>query len=655
MCGICGIYNFASQRPVPAGLVRAMTNTLVHRGPDDEGYYVQGAVGLGMRRLRIIDLEGGVQPMVNEDQSIRVIFNGEIYNHNELRADLEARGHRFRTRSDTEAIVHAYEEYGPDCVHHFNGMFAFAIWDECSNRFVLARDRLGIKPLYYRINGDGIVFGSELKPILVHGGEAPEIDFEALEAYLTLEYIPAPLSMVAGIRKLPAGHLLVIERGQQRLQCYWDVPQDTMAGSEEEIAGRLRALLQKSVKRRLLSDVPLGLLLSGGMDSSTIASLMSAVTQNRIQTFSIGFDDPTYNELEYARTVARHLNTDHHELIIRPDAVQLAGHLMTFLDEPLGDVSVFPVFLVSQLARQHVTVALTGDGGDELFAGYDQYIADKVAAYYTRLPAFLRGRVLEPLLKAYPPSDRKKGVVNRLKRFADGLRYPPELAHARWMIYLGPADKGALFTDELASQRRGSEVHSYVTQYLHRNGSGARLQDQLYADLKTYLVDDLLVKVDRMSMAVSLEARVPFLDYEVVEFAARIPAALKLRGFTRKYILRKAVGHLLPPAILARGKEGFSIPMKNWLRAELRPMMVDLLSAERLRRQGWFEPAYVERLMAEHLLGRANHSHQLWPLMVFQLWCDRYLSGGWNAWPAGEHAPEHPVQSFVSPRAGASP
>lgn len=654
MCGICGIYNFTAQRPVPAGLLRAMTNTLLHRGPDDEGYYVQGAVGLGMRRLRIIDLEGGVQPMANEDQSIRVIFNGEIYNHNELRADLEARGHRFRTRSDTEAIVHAYEEYGLDCVQYFNGMFAFAVWDERSNRFVLARDRMGIKPLYYQIDGDGIVFGSELKPILVHQDQVPAIDFEALDAYVTLEYIPAPLSIVAGIRKLPAGHLLVIERGQQRLQCYWDVPQDTMSGSEEDIAGQLRALLQKSVKRRLMSDVPLGLLLSGGMDSSTIAALMSAVTRDRIQTFSIGFDDPTYNELEYARTVARHLNTDHHELIIRPDAVQLAGHLMTFLDEPLGDVSVFPVFLVSQLARQHVTVALTGDGGDELFAGYDQYIANKVAAYYTRLPAFLRGQVVEPLLRACPPSDRKKGVVNRLKRFADGLRYPPELAHARWMTYMDPAERRALFAGDLADRGPHTEAYAAVTRYLHRNDHPAGLNDQLYADLKTYLVDDLLVKVDRMSMAVSLEARVPFLDYELVEFAARIPAALKLRGFTRKYILRKAVGHLLPPAILARGKEGFSIPMKNWLRGELRPMMVDLLSAERLRRQGWFQAAYVERLMAEHLQGRANHSHRLWPLMVFQLWCDRYLTGGWKSRPAGEQAREHPAAAFISPRAGAS-
>ena len=627
MCGICGIYNYKSRWPVPATVLHAMTTTMVHRGPDHEGYYIDDVVGLGMRRLRIIDLEGGVQPMPNEDQTIWVVFNGEIYNHKELRLDLESRGHQFRTSSDTEAIVHAYEEYGLDCVKYFNGMFAFAVWDRPRKRLILGRDRIGIKPLYYGIDSNGIVFGSELKPILVQRRERPDIDLEALDAYLTLEYIPAPLSIVAGVRKLPAGHILVIDNEHSRLRSYWDVPQETINVSEDDIADRLLALLQKSVKRRLMSDVPLGVLLSGGMDSSTVAVLMSSITQDRIKTFSIGFDDPSYNELQYARSVARHVNADHHELIIRPDAVNLAERLMTFLDEPLGDVSVFPTFLVSQLARQHVTVALSGDGGDELFAGYDHYIADKVATHYNRLPAFVRRGLIEPLLRSCPPSQRKKGMVNRLKRFTEGLRHPPELAHARWMVFMDAAEKDALFTEDLAAQWSRPDPHSYVTRYLHRNCNAGRLDDQLYADLKTYLVDDLLVKVDRMSMAVSLEARVPFLDHEVVEFAASIPSSLKLRGFQRKYILRKAMGHLLPRNILDRGKEGFSIPMKNWLRGELKPMMTDLLSAARLRRQGWFQADYVEQLMTEHLSERANHSHRLWPLMVFQLWCDRYLSG----------------------------
>jgi asparagine synthase (glutamine-hydrolysing) len=625
MCGICGIYNYATQAPASPDLLRGMTTTLRHRGPDDAGYHVEGAVGLGMRRLRIIDLEGGVQPMSNEDQSVWVIFNGEIYNHNELRAELEWRGHRFRTVSDTEAIVHAYEEDGPDCVHRFNGMFAFAVWDRRRRLLLLARDRLGIKPLYYGLNADGIVFGSELKPILLHRGVPPEIDFSALDAYLTLEYIPSPLSIAAGVRKLPAGHLLVIGNGRPALHRYWDVPRRTVEAPPDEMAERLLALLRTSVKRRLLSDVPLGVLLSGGMDSSTVATLMSTVTQEPIKTFSIGFEDASYNELGYARAVARHIQADHHELIIRPDAVRLAEGLLAYLDEPMADVSVFPTFLVSQLARRQVTVALTGDGGDELFAGYDHYIAHRLATAYSLLPGPIRHGMIEPLLRSCPPSREKKGMVNRLKRFVEGLQHPADLAHARWMVFLSAGLRGALYSPELAARCASSDAYAHVLQYLDGNGRGARLEDQLYADLKTYLVDDILVKVDRMSMAVSLEARVPFLDYEVVEFAATIPARWKLRGFRRKYILRKAVGHLLPPEILTRGKEGFSIPMKNWLRGELRPMMLDLLSPDRLRRQGWFNPDFVEGRITEHLQERANHSHHLWPLMVFQLWCDRYL------------------------------
>lgn len=645
MCGICGIYNYKSQRPIPVELLREMTTTMVHRGPDHEGYYTDGAIGLGMRRLRIIDLQGGDQPMANVDKSIWVVFNGEIYNYKDLRVDLEAHGHQFRTSSDTEVIIHAYEEYGLDCVTHFHGMFAFALWDRQGGRFMLARDRIGIKPLYYRIDANGIVFGSELKPILLYEGKAPEIDLEALDAYLTLEYVPSPLSIVAGVRKLPAGHIMSVVNGQMRQRCYWDVPQATLSGGESEIAEGLLDRLRKAVESHLVSDVPLGVLLSGGMDSSTVAALMSASGGGQIKTFSIGFDDPSYNELKYARALARHVNADHHELIIRPDAVQLAEQLMTFLDEPLGDVSVFPTFLVSQLARQHVTVALGGDGGDELFAGYDHYIADKLALRYGRLPTFLRRGVIEPLLSSLPPGRAKKGIVNRLKRFVAGLRYPPELAHARWMVFYDEVEKQALFTGDLAAQRSQADAYSYVARYLWRNGTRPQLNDQLYADLKTYLADDILVKVDRMSMAVSLEARVPFLDHGVVEYAFSIPASLKLRGFTRKYILRKAVSRLLPQSILARGKEGFSIPMKNWLRGELRPMMMDLLSPGRLQRQGWFEPDYVQQLIAEHLAERANHSHRLWPLMVFQLWCDRYLhrNGGYGpgltanhtAFPAG--------------------
>jgi asparagine synthase (glutamine-hydrolysing) len=633
MCGICGIYNFKSGQPVSRELVHRMTETMFHRGPDRDGSYIDGALGLGMRRLRVIDLEGGDQPIANEDETIWVIFNGEIYNHGELRLDLESRGHRFRSQSDTEVIVHSYEEYGVDCVKQFTGMFGFAVWDQLNQRLMLARDRMGIKPLYYRLDSNGIVFGSELKPILLQAGKSPDVNFQALDAYLTLEYIPAPLSIVSGVQKLPAGHVLTIQDAQSCIHRYWDIPQETINGTEEAIADQLHWLLEKSVKRHLISDVPLGVLLSGGIDSSTVATLMHSLTRSRIKTFSIGFDDRSYNELNYARTVAQHIDSDHHELIIRPEIVTLAEKLMTFLDEPLADVSVFPTFLVSQLARRHVTVALTGDGGDELFAGYDHYVAEKVASYYGLLPGLIRRDLIERLLHHCPPSRQKKGMVNQLKRFVEGMQFPERLGHARWMVFMNSLDKLALFNGDLAAQAARYDAYSHLTHYLRGNGRRGKLSDQLYTDLKTYLVDDILTKVDRMSMAVSLEARVPFLDHEVVEFAAAIPTFLKLRGFKRKFILRKAVGHLLPRQILTRGKEGFSIPMKSWLREELKPMMLDFLSAARLRRQGWFNPNYVQQLIKEHLQNKANHSHRLWPLIVFQMWCERYATGKWDVSP----------------------
>jgi asparagine synthase (glutamine-hydrolysing) len=652
MCGICGIYNFASGQPVSRELVHRMTETMVHRGPDQEGFYIDGALGLGMRRLRVIDLEGGDQPITNEDESIWVIFNGEIYNHRELRLDLESRGHRFRTRSDTEVIVHGYEEYGVDCVKQFNGMFAFAVWDQLNQRLMLARDHTGIKPLYYQLDSNRIAFGSELKPILVQLGKSPDVNFQALDAYLTLEYVPAPLSIVSGVQKLPAGHVLTIENAQSRVHRYWEIPQETVNGTEDAIADELTRLLESSVKRRLISDVPLGVLLSGGIDSSTIATLMSSLTGSRIKTFSIGFEDRSYNELEYARIVARHIGSDHHELIIRPEVVTLAEKLMTFLDEPLADVSVFPTFLVSQLARQQVTVALTGDGGDELFAGYDHYVADKLASYYSLLPGFFRRDLIEPFLYHCAPSRQKKGMVNQLKRFVEGMQFPKELCHARWMVFMNSFDKPALFTGDLAVQSAHHDAYSHLTHYLRGNGHSGRLADQLFTDLKTYLVDDILTKVDRMSMAVSLEARVPFLDHEVVEFAAGIPSHLKLRGFTRKFILRKAVGHLLPRQILTRRKEGFSIPMKNWLREELRPMMLDFLSAARLRRQGWFNADYVQQLMREHLQEGANHSHRLWPLIVFQMWCERYATGSSDVFSRRIDLTVPPETAMARPQAG---
>ena len=625
MCGIAGILYTEASRGVYADELKRMCDTMVHRGPDDEGFYVRGNVGLGMRRLSIIDLAGGHQPIFNEDGSVCIVFNGEVYNFRDLRRDLEARGHRFATNTDTEAIVHAYEEYGDECVHRLNGMFAFAIWDGRRRRLLLARDRLGVKPLYYLWDGYRLLFGSELKAIL-QGEEVPRnLDLQALDTYLTFEYVPAPRSIFRDIKKLPPGHLLVAQDGDVAVRRYWEVPWHRLEGREEELADALYELLKDAVRIRLVSDVPLGAFLSGGIDSSTVVGLMSQVMDRPVTTFSIGFDDPSYNELEHARRVARHFGTEHHELVIRPDIVKLVEELVGFLDEPLADVSIFPTYLVSQLARRHVTVALSGDGGDELFAGYEWYVADKVERSYRRLPAFLRAHLVPWVVERVPPSSQKKGLVNKVKRFVEGATLPESLQHFRWSTFLREETRGRLYSGDLLHSLNGHDASSSLVAYLEAFREADPLWRQQFADIKAYLADDILAKVDRMSMANSLEARTPFLDYRVVEFAAGVPSELKLKGFTTKYLLKRSMARILPPEVLTRKKEGFSIPMKNWLRRELRPMLEEVLSPERLRQEGLFDPAYVEALKEQHLRGVANHSHQLWALMVFETWRDVYL------------------------------
>ena len=620
MCGICGVVFFDERREADPHLLRTMNQTLVHRGPDDEGYVIDGPAALAARRLSIIDLTTGHQPIGNEDGSIWAALNGEIYNHQDVRQELEGRGHVFRTRCDTEVITHAYEEWGEDCVQRFNGMFAFAVWDGRRRVLLLVRDRLGVKPLYYALTSEGILFGSELKAILAHPSAPREVDFAALDAFLTFEYIPAPLTIFHGVRKLPAGHLLRLEKGQAMIRQYWDVPVGEMPASEQEYEERLRSLLADAVRLRLISDVPLGAFLSGGVDSSIIVGLMAGHTNGPVKTFSIGFDDPSYNELAYARAVAQHFHTEHREFTIQPDIVDLSERLITHFDEPFADSSMFSTFLVSQVTREHVTVALSGDGGDELFAGYDHYLAGKADQWYRRLPSVLRRRVFPELVRWLSPSTKKKGAVNKLKRFVEGAAGPDELGHLRWITFLTAADREQLYTSALHEQIVTLEPTQYVTGHFTRARDAAPLAQQMYVDLKTYLVDDILVKVDRMSMANSLEVRTPFLDYRVVELAARMPAHLKLRGWERKYILKRAMSSLLPPEVVNRKKEGFSVPLKNWLRGSLREMMQDVLSTDALKRQGWFQPQYVQRLVHEHLTGQANHGHQLWSLMVLELW-----------------------------------
>ncbi|MBI2468925.1 MAG: asparagine synthase (glutamine-hydrolyzing) [Candidatus Rokubacteria bacterium] len=624
MCGIAGLYFFDREMPVDSRVLKRMCERLVHRGPDDEGTYTDHHVGLGVRRLRIIDLETGHQPIPNEDRSAWVVFNGEIYNYPELRAELTTRGHRLATRSDTETVVHAYEEWGEACVDHLRGMFAFALWDAARGRLLLVRDRIGIKPLYYFADGRQLVFGSELKALL----EVPDVprvlDPEALDDYLTFEHVGGDKTIFKGIRKLPPGHLLVCEPGGVRVRQYWDLPGEVEEGRDEaHYCREIAETLSESVRIHLLSDVPLGVLLSGGIDSSSVVAFMSRHATGDVKSFSLGFRDRSYDELPWARLVARHFGTDHEEELVEPDAVQLATRLVQHLDEPFADTSIFPTYLVSRLARRKVTVALGGDGGDELFAGYDWYLADRGSQLYGRLPRALRGG-LERGLRAIRPTAAKRGVVNVARRFVEGTAFPEGLEHVRWLAFLGQAEKQALYADGFRDTLRGYDPFRWIVELFERAPVRDRLARQLYVDLKTYLPDDILTKVDRMSMANSLEARVPLLDHVFVERVARIPSRLKLRGLTRKYIFKRAMADRLPAEILRKRKEGFTIPMRTWLRGELRPLMADLLAEAEIRRDGYFDWPYVNRLVTEHLDGRENHAHRLWALMVFQLWSRLY-------------------------------
>ncbi len=626
MCGICGVTYFDRERNVSELEVKGMCDVIRHRGPDDQGWITKGNYGIGMRRLSIIDLVTGRQPISNEDGSIWIVFNGEIYNHMELRDELVKKGHTFQTKCDTEAIVHAYEEYGEDCPKKLNGMFGFAILDQKKQTLFLARDRLGIKPLYYYHDSGKFAFGSELKSILQVENIPREVDRRALDIFLTFEYIPSPYSIFEGIRKLPPGHSLTLKNGRITIKEYWDLRFDEKETSEDELCEQLLDLFQDAVKIRLMSDVPLGAFLSGGIDSSAIVAMMSRVMDRPVKTFSIAFKEDTYNESHYAQQIANHFNTEHHVEVIEPNALELTEKLVGFLDEPFGDFSIFPTYLVSKMARKHVTVSLSGDGGDELFAGYDTYLANKAGRVYGKLPELLRG-AMPPILNCIPPSEKKKGLINRAKRFVEGMQLPPDLEHTRWMIFLQETEKAKLYSNDVQDVLNDSDSFEFIRSYFNRVNTTDSLNRQLYVDIKSYLVDDILVKVDRMSMAASLEARVPFLDHRFVEFTATIPGRLKLQGKNTKYLLKKAMGDILPPQILNRGKEGFSIPIKNWLKTDLKSLMLEVLEPQKIKREGFFNANYVERLKKEHLSGKENHSHRLWSMMVFGIWQDLYLRG----------------------------
>jgi asparagine synthase (glutamine-hydrolysing) len=630
MCGITGWANMDARVPPPAGgleLLRAMCERMTHRGPDSEGTMLATGVALGMRRLAIIDLQTGEQPATSEDGQVSVILNGEIYNYRELRARLEARGHRFLSASDTEVLPHLYEEYGTGMVEHLNGMFAFALWDARRRRLFIARDRFGEKPLYWGVFDNTFLFASEPKVLLAHPLVQPRLNLNALRQYLSFDYVPAPLSIYEGIQKLPAAHMLTIEDGRVRVQPYWHLSYKTAqpVPSEEEATERLRELLAESVRLRLVSDVPLGVLLSGGVDSSTIAALAVRASSEAVKTFSISFAEASFDESAYARAVAKYLGTDHHEERLSVDlAANLVSEIGSWMDEPFSDPSLVPTYLLSRFTRKHVTVALGGDGGDELFAGYPMYYAHQLARRYMRLPRFLRRGLVEPLVRHLPVKTKNLSFDFKARRFIAGASHEDVARHHIWFGSFTPDEQEALLMED-ARRASDGDVYAQARRLFAESDADNTTERMQSLDTQLYLAEDILTKVDRASMAVSLEVRAPFLDPHVAEFAASLPADYKLRGRTTKYILKRASAPLLPPFVTRRGKKGFGVPVAEWLKGRLRPLARDLLSPERIRRAGLFDADYVQSLQDEHESGAANHRKPLWTLLMFELWHESFI------------------------------
>lgn len=627
MCGICGQVLFDPEARVDPAELRRMTEAIIHRGPDSDGYYLEDTVGLGMRRLRIIDLETGEQPIANEDGSLWIVLNGEIYNYVELRPELEARGHVFRTRSDTETILHLYEDYGPECLEHLNGMYAFAIWDRRRRELFIARDRLGIKPLFYAVQPGGrLIFGSEIKSLL-QTDISREPDYLGLHDYLSLFYVPTPRSAFKEIHKLPPGHWLRCRAdGTVQIERYWDVPfptEGTGPRSERQpraaYVEQIRHLLRESVRRQLRSDVPLGVFLSGGLDSTSVVAFMSELLDQPVRTFSIGFQEPSYNELPEARLVAQAFETEHHELVVEPDLIDLIPKIVLHFDEPFADYSAIPTYLVSQMARQEVTVVLSGDGGDELFAGYQTHYAYRVARLYRLLPRLLRDRVIAPLVKRLPTSTDRVSFDFMAKRFVTGAHLPFERGHYWWKVILNEDEKRGLYAADLFHQVQRDSYEVFAPYFDAVRGAHP-LNQLLYVDTHTFLLDDGLVKVDRMSMAHSLEVRVPLLDHELVEYLAQVPPTLKSSGLNTKSLLRDVVRPLLPPTIVKGKKKGFTPPLPVWLKNDLRDFVQDTLSPARIRDMGLLRPEAVSQILDDHFAGRRDNNRPIWTILCFVLW-----------------------------------
>ncbi len=681
MCGIVGAAWGADDRPLELRVLKRMTDALTHRGPDDAGYFhswlpakswngdelVSGDLvprgpgsALAFRRLSIIDLSTGHQPLANEDETLWIAFNGEIYNYRELHAGLVARGHTFRTQSDTETIVHLYEELGPACVHHLRGMFAFAIWNERDRSLFFARDRLGKKPLVYRYEGTRLLFASELKALLEVPGIAREIDPRAVLDYLTYQYVPHPGSILRGFQKLPPAHWGFYRDGKLRVERYWrpgyespwyagsppggfgaasnggtlpadpfeaEEPADLATPPRDLPAARklLRSTLTEAVRLRLRSDVPLGAFLSGGVDSTIIAGLMQQLSSRPVQTFSIGFPVKAFDEREHARAAAKHLGTDHHELVVEPHALEILPKLIWHYDEPFSDSSAIPSMYLSEMTRRHVTVALSGDGGDELFAGYDRYQAVLLGGRFDRLPGFVRSLLSSRLWQWLPASTRQKSRRRRFKRLLSALRYSPERRYLKWVSIFDDERLPGLLSPALRETLSSHDPAEFLLKAYGECPHRDFVTRTTCADLLTYLPCDILTKVDIASMANSLEVRAPFLDQQVARLAARMPIEWKLREGRGKRILLETFGDLVPPAIQTRRKMGFGVPLDVWFRSELRPLLEGTLLDARSLSRGWFEPAAVRQLVREHVENRWDHSYRLWSLLVLELWQRRFV------------------------------
>ena len=629
MCGICGIIDLDG-KPVRKEIISNMCATLIHRGPDGEGVYISSqskpSAGLGHRRLKIIDLtEAGHQPMTNEDNSVWLTFNGEIYNHHQLRKDLRDKGHQFRSNTDAEVVLHLYEDFAENCLSYLHGMFAFAIWDERKGELFLARDRLGQKPLLYYQDNQHLCFASEFSALLASGQIDRNINDKAIDQYLTFGYVPAPETIYKGIYKLLPGHYGIYKDSNLNFTKYWDLDySQKIAISEEEAALELIRQLKEAVSLRLTSDVPLGVFLSGGLDSSAVTALMSQLT-NRVRTFSIGFEEADFNELEYARTVARHFSTDHHEFMVKPKALEILPLLVERYGEPYADSSAIPSYYVAKETRKYVTVALNGDGGDESFAGYDRYQAMVLAKSYNHLPSILQDGLSRAVISIAPDRLNYKNRRKRLRRFLENASLPFYSRYCNWISIINDTEKNRLYSEGFKEKLGNGKPENWLRDYPNLS-SDVKLVDRLMAiDIKTNLANDLLVKMDIASMANSLETRSPFLDHKFMEFAAKLPPEYKMKRFIKKYILKKAVKDLIPKEILQRRKMGFAVPVGEWFRNDLKGFLREILLSQSSLNRGYFKPEVIKNMVNQHIEKRVDYTFQLWSLLMLELWHQRFI------------------------------